>query len=137
MSSKMGKVLIILLAVNIAATLGLGAFFYLSSEEIKHQQVVLERRIKDIEPCEDNTDENLALISAVIGSELETKVDEVTEQISQQIEGIEGNLAKYDEGIAEITAGLEELNNNMQDISRVITSVQEILDSIKDFLKIG
>ncbi len=137
MSSKMGKILLILLAVNLAATLGLGVFFYFSSEDIKHQQIVLERRIKDIEPCEDNTEENLALLSAVIGSELEAKVDEVTEQISQQIADIEGSFAKYDEGIAEITEGLEELNENMEDISRVIVSVQEILDSIKDFFKIG
>ncbi len=137
MSSKMGKVLLILLAVNLAATLGLGVFFYFSSEDIKHRQVVLERRVKDIEPCEDNTEENLAILSAVLGSELESKVDEVTAEISGQIADIESGLSKYDEDIAQITAGLEELNDNMEDISRVVTSVQEILDSIKNFFKIG
>ena len=136
MSSKMGKVLIVLLSVNLAALLALGTFLYFSSESIKQQQRVLERRVEDIEPCENSSEESIAVISAIMSGELESKVDEVTVQISEQIAYIEDSLGKYDKDIASISASLEELNDNMENVNSVILSLQEILDSIKNFLNI-
>ncbi len=137
MSSKMGKVLIVLLSVNLAALLALGTFLYFSAESIRQQQRVLERRIEDIEPCENNSEESIAVISALLSGELESKVDEVTAQISEQIAYIEDSLGKYDKDIASISASLEELNDNMENVNSVILSVQEILGSIKNFLNIN
>lgn len=136
MSSKMGKVLIVLLSVNLAALLALGTFLYFSSESIKQQQRVLEHRIEDIEPCENSSEESIAVISAILSGELESKVDEVTAQISEQIAYIEDSLGKYDKDIASISASLEELNDNMENVNSVILSLREILDSIKNFLNI-
>jgi len=154
MKDNINKILLIILAINLAITCTLAVLLVTSTSRLHAEQEKLAEAIEEIEVSEGDSEDaadSLAVMGGLFMRELEGKVDEITQdlkdeiaeqvdeinaEIQSEIASVEQSITKYDEDIQTIASSLEELNESMKEVNEVVVSVQEILDSIKKFLKI-